>query len=296
MTTPLKFMTGTVLARRMVTPGMVRITLGGDGLRELKSTGVGDEYIRLFFPDRETGELVLPALDDRGHWVWPEGKRQAHCVCYTIRNARPGEIDVDFVVHDGGIASEWAMRTEPGDVITLREPFGIYDAPADADWQLFVSDATGLPALGRLIESLGPNVEVRAIIEVPDASHEQAFEATARLKVIWLHGSGNAAAPSRLLDAVRGMELPANCRPYVWIAGEVKAARAIRKYLRHELGWDAAKYSVTGYWTEKKAEWTAGWDALDATIKQRIDDLWDSDRNREEVADEVEATLERHGL
>ncbi len=102
----LKFLTATVLARRNVTAGMVRVTLGGEELADLKSTGIGDEYIRLFFPDAETGELVLPETDARGFWVWPEGKKPAHCECYTIRNARPGEIDLDFVVHEGGIASE----------------------------------------------------------------------------------------------------------------------------------------------------------------------------------------------
>ena len=47
---PLKLLTGTVLGRRMVSPGMVRVTLGGEGLAGLKTTGVGDEYVRLFLP------------------------------------------------------------------------------------------------------------------------------------------------------------------------------------------------------------------------------------------------------
>ncbi|MDC9824890.1 siderophore-interacting protein [Devosia sp. ZB163] len=293
---PLRLIKGTVLNRQMVTPGMVRVTLGGDDIKALKTTGVGDEYVRLFFPDPETGELVLPDVDEKGFWKYPEGKKPAHCECYTIRYFRDGEIDLDFVVHEHGRASEWAQAAEPGDEIVIREPYGIYEAPADADWQLFVCDATGLPALGRLLEGLGENVEARVIVEVPDASHEQAFESKANLKLVWLHGAGNGIAPSQLEAAVRGITFPADRSVYVWVASEAKAVRPIRKYLRHELKWPATRYSITGYWTDKLTEWEKGWEALDPTIKKRIDDLWRSDRDPQDVRDEVEAVMEKFGL
>lgn len=296
----IKLMAGTVLGRRHVTPGMVRVTLGGEGLREFRSTGVGDEYVRFFFPDLETGELVLPDVDAQGFWKWPEGRKPAHCECYTIRQVRnPAdmvEIDVDFVVHEHGRASEWARQATAGDSIVLREPYGIYEAPADADWQLFVADATGLPALGRLLENLPAGVEARAIVEIPDASHEQRFETKADLKLVYLHGSGNGIAPSRIEAAVRGVSVPEGRVPYVWVAAESKTVRPIRKYLRHELGWPATRYSITGYWTDRLSEWEQRWAALDATVKKQIDDLWRSGRDGEEVADEVEATMEKFGL
>lgn len=300
----IRLMTGTVLSRRYVTPGMVRVTLGGAGLRDFKSTGVGDEYIRFFFPDPESGELVLPDVDEKGFWKWPEGKKPAHCECYTIRAVRQAvadpeasvEIDVDFVIHEHGRASEWAQQAVPGQAIALREPYGIYEAPADADWQLFVCDATGLPALGRLLENLPAGTEARAIVEVPDASHEQHFETRAELRLVYLHGTGNGIAPSRLEAAVRGVSVPEGRTPYVWVAAESRAVRPIRKYLRHELGWHVSRYSVTGYWTDRLAEWEQRWEALDPAVKKQIDDLWRSDRDGEEVADEVEATMEKFGL
>lgn len=294
--TPLKLMTGTVLGRRMVTPGMVRVTLGGEGLAELKTTGIGDEYVRLFFPDPETGELVLPQVDAQGFWKYPEGKKPAHCECYTIRYARPGEVDLDFVIHENGRASEWAQACAPGDTVTMREPYGIYEAPADAKWQLFVCDATGLPALGRLLEGLDAGVEARAIVEVPDASHEQVFETRATLKLVWLHGSGNGLAPSKLEDAVRSMNVPTDREVYVWVASEAKAVRPIRKYLRHELKWPATRYSITGYWTDRLAEWERNWAALDEGVKKQIDELWRSGRDAQDVRDDVEAVMEKFGL
>lgn len=294
--TPLTLMTATVLGRRQITAGMVRVTLGGEGLADFKTTGVGDEYVRLFFPDPETGELVTPDVDEKGRWRWPEGKTPAHCECYTIRNVREGEIDLDFVVHDHGRASEWAQQAEPGQTIVMRQPYGIYEAPADARWQMFVCDATGLPALGRLLEQLPAGVEARAIVEIPDASHRQTLQTAAELKLVWLEGSGNGLGNSQLPDAVIGMDLPAAETAYVWVATEAKAARKIRRHLRHTLGWAGTRYSVTGYWTDKLAEWEASWKALDEDIKERISELWVSGRDREEVVDEVEKTLEPYGL
>lgn len=296
----IKLMTGTVLARRNVTPGMVRVTLGGPGLAGLRTTGNGDEYVRFFFPSPGTGELVLPDVDEKGFWKWPEGRKPAHCECYTIRAFRAGEttpeIDVDFVIHEHGLASEWAQQASPGQTIALREPYGIYEAPANADWQLFVCDATGLPALGRLLEDLPAGTEARAIVEIPDPSHEQQLQTKADLKLVYLHGTGNGIGPSRLEAAVRGVAVPEGRTPYVWVAAESRAARPIRKYLRHELGWHVSRYSVTGYWTDKLSEWEHRWESLDPAVKKQIDDLWRSGRDGEEVADEVEATMEKFGL
>ena len=292
----LKFLSATVLARRNVTPGMIRVTLAGDEIAAIGSTGIGDEYVRLFFPDPETGELVLPEIDERGFWAWPEGKRPAHCECYTIRAARPGEWDLDFVVHPGGRASEWAQQATPGDRIVLRAPRGIFEPPAGADWFVFACDATGLPALGRLLETLPAGSQAKAIVELPDASHEQKLESPAALDLLWLHASGNGLGPSQLAEVLRTVAVPNGHTPYVWVACEARTARVIRKYLRHELGWPGTSYSVTGYWTDNKEKWEADWGALDPAIKRRIEDLWASGRDREAIEDEVEATLEPYGL
>lgn len=276
---------------------MVRITFGGPGLAGFQTTGVADEYIRVFLPDPETGEVVLPIVDARGYWSWPEGRKPAHTAPYTVRRLDPatGELDIDFVVHEGGRASEWAQKARPGDSIVVNRPHGLYGAPADVEWVLFACDATGIPALGRLLENLPAKVDARAIVEVADASHEVALTSPARLEVTWLHGSGNGVAPSRLPEAVGAVQLPK--RPgYVWIAAEQKAARPIRRRMRHELKLPAERYAVTAYWTDHLAEWQAGWQALDPTIKSRIEAAWASDRDRGDVADEVDRILDIAGL
>lgn len=80
---------------------MIRVTLGGDDLLDYPTTGIGDEYVRLFFPDEAHLEPRLPFVSGRG-WDYEEGVEPSQMRTYTIRDHRPGEIDIDFVIHEGG--------------------------------------------------------------------------------------------------------------------------------------------------------------------------------------------------
>lgn len=99
-----------VVARvQPLTPTMTRVTLHGEGLAGFESTGAGDEYIRLFFPHGpDRGDVSLPITTEKG-WETSEGLPVAPVRTYTVRAVRPeaGEIDIDFVLHDHGVASTW---------------------------------------------------------------------------------------------------------------------------------------------------------------------------------------------
>jgi NADPH-dependent ferric siderophore reductase len=289
----------TLLDRQALTPGMVRLTFGGEGLKAFQTTGIGDEYLRLFFPNEETGKLHLPHITEDGRWTYPDGQDAVRCSTYTVRRfAQEGEdvtIDIDFVVHEGGLASEWAQKAAPGERITINRPRGLYSPPRDYAWQLLVADATGLPALSRILEQTPEHVQSRVFVEVAQKDDEQILPYHAAATVTWLHGCGNGVAASRLEEIVRGVPLPAT-PGYVWVAGEQKVVRAIRKFVRKELGFPAERYELVGYWIANAEEWEAKWEALDPAIKAQIDAGWDSGRDRETVMDEYIDTLEKHGL
>lgn len=291
------FHEATVLSRRLLTPGMVRLTFGGDGLNAFRTTGIGDEYLRLFFPNPETGKLHLPHIDEDGRWTYPDGQDSIRCSTYTVRRflAETGEVEIDFVIHEGGVASEWAQRAQPGDRITLNNPRGLYTPPADMTWQLLVADATGLPALSRILEQTPRHIQSRVFIEVAQHQDEQDLPSHPGATVTWLHKSGNGVAPSRMGDVVRAVPLPAT-PGYVWVAGEQKVVRGIRKFVRQELKLPPERYELVGYWTANAEEWEARWEAIDPAIKAQIDAAWDSGRDPEEVRDEYDDALERFGL
>lgn len=291
------FHEATVLSRQQLTPGMLRLTLGGKGLSEWRSTGIGDEYLRLFFPHEETGRLHLPHITEDGRWTYPDGQDTIRYSTYTVRRyrAEPVEIDLDFVIHEGGLACTWAVGAKVGDKVTVNRPRGLYTPPADTAWQLLVADATGLPALARLLEQTPRHVESRVFVEVATLEDEQPLPSHPGATVTWLHKSGNGVAPSRMGEVVRAVPLPKS-PGYIWVAGEQKVVRGIRKFVRQELRLPAERYELVGYWTADGKEWDAKWAALDPAIKTQIDAAWDSGRDAEIVRDEYEATLEKLGL
>ena len=291
------FFTATLLSRRQLTAGMVRLTFGGEGLAGFASTGIGDEYLRLFFPNETTGRLHLPHITEDGRWTYPDGQDAIRCSTYTVRHHRPdrGEVDIDFVIHPGGLASEWAQRAQPGDEITLNRPRGLYNRPADAVWQLLVADATGLPALSRIIEGTPAHIQSRIFVEVAEPEHQLDLPEHPGMTVTWLTRSGNGVAPSRMAEIVRSVPLPST-PGYIWAAGEQKAVRAIRKFIRQDLRLPAGRYELVGYWIANGEAWDARWEALPAAVKDAIAAGWDSGRDPELVRDEYEATLEEFGL
>ena len=298
MTTP--FYEAVVLARTYLTPGMLRLTFGGEGLRAFPVTGVPDEYLRLFFPHPETGRLHLPHIDENGRWTYPDGQDKIRCSTYTVRDFRKAEngdaeMDIDFVVHEGGTASEWAQKAEPGATIPINRPRGLYTPPADMAWQVLVADATGLPALARILENTPDSVQSRVFVEIADPDHELELPFHPAATVTWLHGSGNGVAPSRMAEVVRSVPLPAT-PGYIWVAGEQKVVRAIRKYARQELKLPPERYELVGYWIHEGEAWEARWEALPAEVRAAIDAAWSTDRDPEELRDEYEATLEKYGL
>ncbi|PWJ47710.1 NADPH-dependent ferric siderophore reductase, contains FAD-binding and SIP domains [Quadrisphaera granulorum] len=284
-----------VLSTHPVGEGMIRVVLGGEDMTDFASTGVGDEYVRLFLPHPGQTDVVMPFASG-DHWEYPEGADPGPMRCYTIRALpAPGQVAIDFVVHEGGVAASWAQNASPGDVIGMNTPKGLYERPEDARWQLLVADATGLPALARLLEQAPPDVRSRAVVEVPDASHRIDLTCPGPLEVVWLVG-GNGHGPSGLLEALQAMTLPSE-PGYVWFAGEARVQRAVRKHLRHERRLPGAAYKVVGYWIERAEEWTRTWEGLDGGVRSQLEALWaDETRDPEAVADEVDALYDSAGL
>lgn len=226
---PKPFHEAAVLRRSYLTPGMVRLTLGGAGLAGFRSTGVADEYIRLFFPDPETGRLVLPEIGADGRWTFPEDRHRVRYSTYTVRRCDPVacEVDIDMVVHAGGRASDWACAAQEGDRVVINNPRGLYNPPEECRRQLLIADATGLPAIARILEQAPPDMESDIVVEVRAPGERQPLPQHAGASVTWFVGSGNGLGQSRLASLLAEMPLPPEpC--YLWVAAERAAVRSLR--------------------------------------------------------------------
>jgi NADPH-dependent ferric siderophore reductase len=217
-----------VKASRPLSPLVRRITFGGDGLAELGATPPA-RWIKLFLP---TGKG-----DEAGR-------------AYTIRryDAAAQEMEVDFVIHGDGPASRWAERASPGEVIAFGGPRGGFARHADAAWLLLAGDETGLPAILDIIESLPPQIDGRAFLEVEDEREQQAVRTAAAIEVTWLARRGAPAGTTDLLEAaLRRARLPEG-RGQCWIVGEAAAVRRLRCQLTVERGIPPSAVTAKGYW------------------------------------------------
>lgn len=245
-----------VVARvQPLTGTMTRVTLHGEGLAGFRTTGVGDEYVRIFLPHGpDRTEVSLPRTTEQGGWETPEGQPVAPMRTYTIRAVRPeaGEVDIDFVLHEGGVASGWAAEARPGDVVGVNDPTGLYSPPADLSWQVLVADQTGLPAAARLLENTPDHVRTRVVLEAPASSAVLPLREPSDSKVTWTYG-GNGHGPSRLADLVAAAVPPGTdlAGGYVWVAGRPTpfARCAVTSVATSGSRRTASRSSATGYRT-----------------------------------------------
>jgi NADPH-dependent ferric siderophore reductase len=269
----------TVLGRRTLSAHLVTVTLGG--MTDYASTGVPDEYIRVLIPPAGA-ELVLPQIDDNWAITYPEGAAEPDFRVYTISDYRvvdgESQIDLDIALHDEGVGSDWARRCRPGDQVGLIEPHGLYAAPAGVAWQLLVADITGVPALARILRGLAPEQKAVVHVVVTDEGDEIPLPSAADVDLTWEVVAKDTDICEALSEAVTTRELPDADR-YVWLAGEARSSRAVRRHLRRELKWPQSDFYTCGYWQIDAEKWNARYEevaevvmAKSAEVQQQVGD------------------------
>ncbi|ROR73420.1 siderophore-interacting protein [Bogoriella caseilytica] len=247
-----------VVARKEdVSPAMLRLTLTGDQLSGFTREGITvgpftsdgfDDSVKLFFSYPGETDLVLPVQKD-GRLETPRHKRPLGKT-YTIKrwDAEAGEIDIDFVRHETGVAATWAERCRPGDRIHMAGPARSQGIPEGADWLLLAGDETALPAIGRFLDSADGR-PMQVFIEVPDRRHWQDLPEIEHAEVTWLY-RGEDPPGSRLLGAVAATTWWPGT-PFAWVAVESQAMRALRRHLVDERHLPKESVDAVGYWRQR---------------------------------------------
>lgn len=238
---------GRVVSTEELTPHMVRVVLGGDGLSGFQAGEHTDHYIKLLFP---VPGVTYPEPFDMARIreemprdQWPAMRT------YTVRTWDPEarELAVDFVVHgDEGLAGPWAAHAKPGDEIRFLGPGGAYSPGAEADWHLLVGDESALPAIAASLARAPEGAPVRALIEVAGPEEEQKLTAPDSAEVVWLH-RGAARVGEPLAEAVRTLDFPEG-RVQAFVHGEAGFVKELRRHLRLDRGIDRDQLSISGYW------------------------------------------------
>lgn len=244
---PLQVRTVTVTATRTLTPSMVRISFGGDDVAGFIAPAPAD-HVKMFFPDPNTGNLVVPQMTETGLVAPPGGVVIARD--YTpahVRTVASGrcEVDIDFFIHDGaGPAVTWAQHAAVGQQLAWAGPRGSHLPPTGWDAAVIIADETALPAAARWLTSVPHDIPVSCLASVRHDSTGDYLPASSPGRDIhWFTGQHRQRT---LEDFLR--RLPKSRSMFFFLAGEAGDVAPLRRYLRRELGLPKECVDAQGYW------------------------------------------------
>jgi NADPH-dependent ferric siderophore reductase len=238
---------GVVLRTERISPHMIRIVVGGDGLHDFATSGLTDHYVKIVFPhegvDYPEPFSVKHVRATMPRELWPRLRS------YTVRawDADARELTLDFVHHgDKGLAGPWAAQARPGDVVLMLGPGGGYAPDAEADWHLMAGDESALPAIAASLEALPGHALAHVLVEVDGPEDEQKLGTAADARIVWVY-RGARPVGEALVAAVRGLEFPEG-DVHAFVHGEAGFVKELRRHLRLERGIPLERLSISGYW------------------------------------------------
>ncbi|WP_312625553.1 siderophore-interacting protein [Scandinavium sp.] len=240
----LRFRELTVLRVERISQAFQRIVLGGEALEGFTSAGF-DDHTKLFFP--ESGSYFTPpTVTDEGI-IWADDVRPPTRDYTPLYNAERHELAYDFFIHDGGVASQWAMAAQVGDKLTIGGPRGSLVVPEDYAWQLYVADESGMPALLRrftALRQLANRPQVRAIVTVADAAY-QDYLADCGFEIDWVVGHSAEAVAEKLA----ALNVPEEDY-FLWFTGEGAVVKSLLdEFVTEEI--DPQLVRSQAYWHQK---------------------------------------------
>lgn len=241
-----------VVAKRWITPRIVRVTVGG-GLDDFRDQGT-DQHVALYLYPPEAivpDDLSLDSIRALHEFAHPQMRR------YTIRrwDAERQEVDFDFVVHEpAGIASAWARDVQVGGELLWWGPTPAWAAPTTGTL-VMIGDETALPAIDATLEELDPAVRAVVVAEVADDDDEEYLaHHRDRAEITWIHrGEPDGEVDADLAAAVQGLSLdPAPVS--VWAGVEFWTAGFLRRWFigQREMTKDDA--FIVSYWIYGQAQ------------------------------------------
>ncbi|MEW2546509.1 siderophore-interacting protein [Streptomyces sp. NPDC047002] len=236
-----------VLRTERITPHMVRVVLGGEGLAAVECGEFTDHYVKVVFgapgvayPEPYDMERIRAEFPRE---QWPTTRT------YTVRafDRDALEMTIDFVVHgDEGLAGPWAAGAQPGETLRFLGPGGGYAPSADADWHLLAGDESALPAIAASLERVPAGAPVHAFVEIEGPEEEQKIACPDGVEVTWLHRAGRPVGEA-LVAAVRALDFPEGA-VHAFVHGEAGFVKELRRHLRHDRKVPVERLSLSGYW------------------------------------------------
>lgn len=241
----LRFRELNVMRTERVSAGFQRIVLGGEALEGFSSRGF-DDHTKVFFPAPGT-PFVPPVVTDEGI-DWGDGVRPQARDYTPLYDDEKHELALDFFMHDGGIASNWAVEARVGDKLTIGGPRGSLVVPEDYAWQLYVCDESGMPALRRRLEGIAKlpvRPAIHAIVTVGDAAYQDYLAHLSGFNITWVIGHNEQA----VADHLAALAVPEEDY-FIWLTGEGKVVKRLSRQFETD-AIDPQLVRASAYWHAK---------------------------------------------
>ena len=209
---------------------------------------LGAAFARITFRGAALAQFVSASFDDHVKFMFdgPGGQQLRRDFTPLDYDHDARELSLEFALHEGGAASDWARRAAPGERAIVGGPRGSMIIPEDYDWHLLAGDRSALPAIRRRLAELAPDRHVIAVIAASGADR-LPLPARAGLELHWVDSDAELTA------TLRGLALPPG-EGFAWFAGEAATAKEVRALLAdgHRIPKEAMR--VSAYWKQGVAD------------------------------------------
>lgn len=250
--------TGRIIAemarKEYITDHYIRVYLYSPEAYLFKNTTIGDNN-KIAVPPAGLDEVHFPTLDENRQWVYPPKEVAPSIRTYTHKgiDLEKNELIIDFVDHgDGGPASKWAREAKAGSKLGIMMRTEEKELCPAAEWYLLVGDATAIPVLSAILETLPETAKGVCIIEVHGKKDEQPLKTKADIEFKWLHNA-QPHIKSEMADTVKNIAIPETTK-FGYVAAEFSSVKEIRTYLRKEKNWTSKELNAYSYWKAGAAE------------------------------------------
>jgi len=146
------------------------------------------------------------------------------------------------------------MEAQAGDLVGILGPAA--NGPKPAKFHVLAGDETALPGISRILESLPPETEGHAFLEVDTEADELRLKCPPRVSVHWLHRNGARPGTTTLLaDALRSVSWPGNQEEaFFWGGCEHEAFSAIYRHLRKDVKLPKERFVFYSHWHKSLSE------------------------------------------
>jgi len=246
-----------VVAKEYVTPHYIRVWLQGEGAADFSQCTPGANN-KIFIPPAGEKNVQFATFDaTKGEWVMPDEQVKPIVRTYTHRGMSTDkeQIIIDFVNHgDNGPASTWAraaaVHDQLGVAMKIRETTL---CPTDVQWYFLIGDATAIPVMSCILESLPASAKGICLIEVPSVEDIHPEVKHPGFTVQWLFNE-HPERGSLLAEEAKKQPIPTDLSHFAYIACEYTSVKNLRHYFREELHWTNQDMYAFSYWKAGVAE------------------------------------------